>query len=204
MPRGSDEFPQMENPVAEPRQLDLFLDGRDAFLIHEVVTSLVVRDRIGAETGLERLRDEHPVHPDLPALALLVAALNSRPPSPATHVTVTAGIDPFNGLPDPADPTVATLGPCSQAVSTCFRYNFTVEAGKPSVTAMLTWPGVSDFDLYLVQEGTQVAMSANDPTTNPVTNEETFTASLRPGDYEVVVAAWIVVQDTFSIAITFE
>ncbi|HLF16426.1 MAG TPA: pre-peptidase C-terminal domain-containing protein [Candidatus Thermoplasmatota archaeon] len=118
--------------------------------------------------------------------------------------TVTAGIDPFNGLPDPADPTVATLGPCSQAVSTCFRYNFTVEAGKPSVTAMLTWPGVSDFDLYLVQEGTQVAMSANDPTTNPVTNEETFTASLRPGDYEVVVAAWIVVQDTFSIAITFE
>ncbi|MBI4409075.1 MAG: hypothetical protein HY561_05175 [Gemmatimonadetes bacterium] len=77
----------------EPRQLDLFLDGRDAFLVHEVVTSLVVRDRVGAETGLERLRDEHPVHPDLPALALLVAAMNSRPPSPATHVTVTAGIE---------------------------------------------------------------------------------------------------------------
>lgn len=79
--------------ATERRQLDLFLDGRDAFLVHEVVTSLVVHDRGRAETGLERLRDEHPFHPDLPALALLVAALHSPPPSPATHATMTANIE---------------------------------------------------------------------------------------------------------------
>src|SRR3972149_6095805 len=77
----------------EPRQLDLFLDGRDAFLVHEVLTSLVGRDLGRAETGLERLREEHPSHPDLPALALLVSALNSPSPSPTTPASVTAGIE---------------------------------------------------------------------------------------------------------------
>ncbi|MFQ5827874.1 MAG: hypothetical protein ACE5JD_01780 [Candidatus Methylomirabilia bacterium] len=90
-------LPPRHAPTAErstePRQLDLFLDGRDAFLVHEVVTSLVVRDRGRAESGLARLRDEHPFHPDLPALALLVAALNSPLPSPATHATLTADIE---------------------------------------------------------------------------------------------------------------
>src|SRR3972149_6450236 len=77
----------------EPRQLDLFLDGRDAFLVHEVLTSLVGRDLGRAETGLERLREGHPFPPDLPALALLVSALNSPPPSPTTLASVTAGIE---------------------------------------------------------------------------------------------------------------
>lgn len=75
------------------RQLDLFLDGREAFLVHDITTGLLARDRDRAETGLGRLRDEHPIHPDLPALALLVAALSSPPPSPVTHTTVTAGIE---------------------------------------------------------------------------------------------------------------
>lgn len=79
--------------AAERRQLDLFLDGRDAFLVHEIVTSLALRDRGRAETGLGRLRDEHPFHPDLPALALLVAALHSPPVSPITHATMTSDIE---------------------------------------------------------------------------------------------------------------
>jgi hypothetical protein len=62
-------------------------------LVHEVVTSLALRDRGRAETGLERLRDEHPFHPDLPALALLVAALHSPPVSPITHATMTSDIE---------------------------------------------------------------------------------------------------------------
>ncbi len=90
-------LPARHAPTAErstgPRQLDLFLDGRDAFLVHQVVTSLRMWDRGRAETALGRLRDEHPVHPDLPALSLLVAALNSPPPSPATHATLTAGVE---------------------------------------------------------------------------------------------------------------
>lgn len=77
----------------EVRQLDLFLDGRDAFLVHEVVRSLVLQARGRAETGLERLRSEHPFHPDLPALALLVAALNSPSPAPLTQPTLTAAIE---------------------------------------------------------------------------------------------------------------
>ncbi len=89
-------------PDTEARQLDLFLDGRDAFLIYEVVASLVGRDRGRAETGLDRLRHEHPLHPDLPALALLVAALNSPPPSPTTHASVTAGIEALQQALAPA------------------------------------------------------------------------------------------------------
>jgi hypothetical protein len=76
----------------EPQQLDLFLDARDAFLVHQVVTGLIVRDRGRAETGLERLRGEHPLHPDLPALTLLVAALDPAPPAPVTHTALTAAI----------------------------------------------------------------------------------------------------------------
>ena len=79
--------------VTEQRQLDLFLDGRDAFLVHEVVTSLVVHDRGRAETGLERLRDGHPLHPDLPALALLAAALHLPLASPITHATMTSDVE---------------------------------------------------------------------------------------------------------------
>ena len=89
-------------PDTEARQLDLFLDGRDAFLVYEVVTSLVGRDRARAETGLERLRQEHPFHPDLPALALLVAALNEPLPSPTTHAGVTAGIEALQQALAPA------------------------------------------------------------------------------------------------------
>lgn len=90
-------------PTAEPsterRQLDLFLDGRDAVLVHQVITSLMVRDRGRAETGLERLRDEHPHHPDLMTFALLIAALHSPPPTPVSHTTLTAGIEAVdNGL----------------------------------------------------------------------------------------------------------
>jgi hypothetical protein len=108
---------------SEPRQLDLFLDGRDAFLVHEVVTSLVGRDHGRSETGLERLRDEHPFHPDLPALALLVAALNSPPPSPTTHASVTAGIEALQQALAPAaqfllgEDAAAFLRPSWQALA---------------------------------------------------------------------------------------
>ena len=108
---------------AERHQLDLFLDGRDAFLVHDVTTALVARDRRRAETGLGRLRHEHPRHPDLPALALLVAALGSPPPSPATHATITAGIEELQERLAPAarhlvgEDAAAFLQPAWQALA---------------------------------------------------------------------------------------
>jgi hypothetical protein len=79
--------------VLERRQLDLFLDGRDAFLIHDVVRHLVARDPEGAASGLGRLQEEHPAHPDLPVLAVLTETLRAGPPLPATHVGVSAWAD---------------------------------------------------------------------------------------------------------------
>ena len=74
-------------------QLDLFIDGRDAILVHEVVMGLVARDGNRVATDLARLRLEHPAHPDLPALGLLADALQALPPSAPTHATVTARIE---------------------------------------------------------------------------------------------------------------
>lgn len=79
--------------ATERRQLDLFLDGQDAFLVHEITGGLVQWDRGRAEAGLERLRHERPLHPDLPALALLITSLDSPAASPATHATVTDDIE---------------------------------------------------------------------------------------------------------------
>ncbi len=120
-------LPPRHAPTAErsagPRQLDLFLDGRDAFLVHAVVTSLVGRDRGRAETSLERLQEEHPFHPDLPALALLASALNSPPPPPTTHARVTAGIETLQQAVAPAaqrllgEDAAAFLQPSWQALA---------------------------------------------------------------------------------------
>ena len=83
-----------EDPRADPRQLDLFVDGRDALLIHEVVTGLIRRDVERTETGLRHLAQDHPRHPDLVALTVLAEAL-----TPATPVTVThVGLTDYIGL----------------------------------------------------------------------------------------------------------
>ena len=79
--------------ATERRQLDLFLDGQDAFLVHEITSGIIQRDRRRAATGLERLRHERPLHPDLSALALLITSLDSPAASPATHAMVTDDIE---------------------------------------------------------------------------------------------------------------
>ena len=87
------------SPAAQPtqpielHQLDLFVDGRDALLVHAVVTSLLAHDPDGAAARLSTLKREHPAHPDLPALALLIESLRASPPSPASHATLTAALD---------------------------------------------------------------------------------------------------------------
>ena len=84
------------------RQLDLFVDGHDALMVHEIATSLVLRDAGRSATGLARLRDEHPAHPDLPALTLLTDALQTRPPAPAAHEALTARVEAIERDVSPA------------------------------------------------------------------------------------------------------
>ena len=85
--------PTSSEQPAELHQLDLFVDGRDALLVHAVVMNLLARDFGGAAARRSTLRHEHPAHPDLPALALLIESLRSSPPSPVTHASVTAALD---------------------------------------------------------------------------------------------------------------
>jgi hypothetical protein len=84
------------------RQLDFFLDGRDALLVHAVVRGLVARDQRDTERRLVELRAEHPAHPDAPALARLAGALGMSPPSLVDHETVTDAAQPLHDVLAPA------------------------------------------------------------------------------------------------------
>jgi hypothetical protein len=86
-------LPLSSEQSIELHQLDLFVDGRDALLIHAVVTRLLAREPDDAAARLSTLSHEHPTHPDLPALALLIESLRSSPPSTVTQATVTAVVD---------------------------------------------------------------------------------------------------------------
>ncbi|MGH3118962.1 MAG: hypothetical protein ACRDQ2_17985, partial [Gaiellales bacterium] len=78
---------------AARRQLDLFVDGRDALLVHEIVTGLMSRDVERVEAGLHRLGQEHPRHPDMVALTMLLEALTAPAPAPTTHLELTERIE---------------------------------------------------------------------------------------------------------------
>jgi len=104
---------------------------------------------------------------------------------------VTAGVDPFNFAMQPI---------CSQQVSTCFPHPFNASVNV-SLTATLTWTlQASDFDLYLYQGNTAVAMSAGMP---PSTQEAFTVPELAAGDYTLIVVAWSVPKDTYHLTATF-
>jgi hypothetical protein len=104
--RGSTLFPRAGalrgEPGDGPRQLDFFIDGRDALLVHEVVTALIARDADRAGDALGRLRREQPLHVDLAALTLLAGALAGRAPASATHASVTERVDAIERALAPA------------------------------------------------------------------------------------------------------
>jgi hypothetical protein len=83
-------------------QLDLFLDGRDAILVHDIVTSLVARDLERVATGLAQLQHEHPAHPDLSSLTLLASSLQAPLLSAPTPAALTARIDELERRVAPA------------------------------------------------------------------------------------------------------
>jgi hypothetical protein len=80
--------PPPADQATDRRQLDLFLDGGDVLLVHEILTGLISRDVERTETVLHRLGQEHPHHPDLVALTVLVEALTAPAPAAATHVAL--------------------------------------------------------------------------------------------------------------------
>jgi hypothetical protein len=94
--------PSSSQQSIEHHQLDLFVDGRDALLVHQVVTSLLARNVDRATAGLAALRHEHPTHPDLPALARLIESLRASPPSPVSHATVIGVVDEVDRMLVPA------------------------------------------------------------------------------------------------------
>jgi hypothetical protein len=116
-------LPSLEQS-AQRHQLDLFVDGRDALLVHAVVTDLLAREFAGATAGLVALRRDHPAHPDLRALALLIESLRAPPPSPVNHATVTAAVDHVERTLVPAaqrllgHDTVAFMGPLWRMLAT--------------------------------------------------------------------------------------
>ena len=102
-----------------------------------------------------------------------------------------------------ADPgTLAPGGvPCATPSSQCFRYPFQLNS-TANVTAALSWTvPASDFDLYVFQDG---APHPDSPAvSNPPGTSETVKLTLEPGEYEVVVVAWGVAQDTYTLEATF-
>lgn len=106
---------------------------------------------------------------------------------------VTGSADPGNLAPGGQ--------PCTTPSSKCYRYPFQLNS-TASITASLTWTvAASDFDLYVFTEG---APHPDSPAVgNPPGTSETVEMELEPGEYEVVVVAWGVAQDTYTLSATF-
>lgn len=117
----------------------------------------------------------------------------TRPPLPEPiedSQMVAGGADPANFV---------TGEPCTNEMA-CTDYPFTA-ATDVRINAELTWTiEASDFDLYVYEGDEQVATSGQTP---PGTSESIST-TLSPGDYRVVVVAWGVAQDTYTLTATFE
>ena len=79
--------------LAERTQLDLFLDGREALLVDQIVGRIVDQDPGGALDALAGLRAENPEHPDLRRFDRLCRALKAGPPPLVSPGQLAALID---------------------------------------------------------------------------------------------------------------
>jgi hypothetical protein len=89
---------------------------------------------------------------------------------------------------------------CEAEASSCFSYPFTV-AMDARVQAQLDWENATnDLDLHVFgPEGEPVASAS----TGPLDKRETLDAALEPGDYELVVVAWLATSDTYRLEAHF-
>jgi hypothetical protein len=84
-------------------QLDLFLDGREAILVNDLVARLLEGGIERARDRLDRLREENPAHPDLAAFDRLAHSLCEGPPAP-----------PSKGQPGPMIERLTALVPAAK------------------------------------------------------------------------------------------
>jgi hypothetical protein len=89
-------------------QLDLFLDGREAILVNDLVARLLDGRLEGARDVLDRLREENPGHPDVAAFDRLVYALCERPPAPPSTGQLGPMIESLTGLMPTANRLLGT------------------------------------------------------------------------------------------------
>lgn len=101
-----------------------------------------------------------------------------------------------------ADPLPITgAAACDAPTSQCFRYPFELNVSA-TIAVSLTWTvPANDFDVYLFQDGAPITTTEGGST--PPGTEEAFEMELEPGSYEVVVSAYSVTQDTFTLSATF-
>lgn len=106
---------------------------------------------------------------------------------------VTGSADPGNLAPGGQ--------PCTTPSSKCYRYPFQMNRSG-DVHAELSWTvPASDFDLYVFTAG---APHPDSPAVaSPPGTSETIDMTLETGEYELVVVAWGVAQDTFTLEATF-
>lgn len=104
--------------------------------------------------------------------------------------TVAGSADPLN---------FAGMPVCATPSAQCFRYPFTL-TNSTGLAAELSWEiPASDFDLYVFLDGAPVEMDGQTP---PGTSEM-LDVVLPAGDYELVVVAWAVARDTFTLNAQF-
>lgn len=117
-----------------------------------------------------------------------------QPPLPAPiedSQDVLVSADPANFL---------MLGICQTPTAQCWEYPFETNT-TVNLTASLTWDvPLNDFDLYLFEGDEQLAVGGDPP---PET-EETLAQDLDPGEYRLVVVAWLVVDGSFTVEGTFD
>lgn len=120
------------------------------------------------------------------------AAIDVPVPEPIEDTqTVIGSLDPLNFAGQPV---------CSTPNAACERYPFTLE-NTTKMMAELTWGiSASDFDLYVFQNGEPVEQDGG----VPPSTRESLDVSLPAGEYEIVVVAWAVAQDTYTLKATFE
>lgn len=128
------------------------------------------------------------------------AGTNATAPAPLHWAgDILVGADPFN-----LASTVVATPPCSQDVSSCTYYDFSVNT-TVDLTATLAW-GVqaNDLDLYLYQGDKEVSQDGINAIGDvPPVTSQVMHASIAPGDYTFWVVVWNGAADSYTLDVAF-